>query len=167
MTDDPGARVSISLYCSDLDRSVLFFEMVLGFRLVERDEGDSASQSEVTFEYESTRIRLIQLPPIVPGVDAYTTMNRLELAVADVPEQPYGRGAVIELLTLDVRSLIERIVTANWRPYSWPLFLGERETWRPAGETYRGTRFFAVQVPDGYVLRFSQDLGTSNDPPRL
>ncbi len=42
---------------------------------------------------------------------------------------------------------------------AYPLYREIEESWRETGMTLSGAREFLVQDPDGYLLRFSQDLG--------
>ena len=42
---------------------------------------------------------------------------------------------------------------------AYPLYRDIEESWRETGMTLSGAREFLIQDPDGYLLRFSQDLG--------
>ena len=46
-----------------------------------------------------------------------------------------------------------------------PLFRPVEEAWYRANDRYLGNRQFLVQDPDGYLLRFFEDLGESHAPP--
>lgn len=69
--------------------------------------------------------------------------------------QPYGRGIN---LTVDVEDVDGRSRNRHrcWSPRDLPL----EERWYDRGEDAVGVRQFAVQDPDGYLLRLSQNLGT-------
>ena len=51
--------------------------------------------------------------------------------------------------------MLERLADA-----SYPLFVPPEENWYRVADTLSGNREFLVQDPDGYLLRFSQHLGT-------
>ena len=53
-----------------------------------------------------------------------------------------------------VEPLLDSLENANW-----PLFRECHDAWYPIAGTERGDRQFLVQDPDGYLLRFAQDLG--------
>lgn len=70
-------------------------------------------------------------------------------------ERPLGRGINFQMFVKSVAPLIEALERANW-----PLFRDCHDAWyRIAGEE-RGNRQFLVQDPDGYLLRFAEDLGS-------
>lgn len=69
-------------------------------------------------------------------------------------QQPLGRGINFQMFVASVEPLLDALRAANW-----PLFRPCHDAWyRIAGEE-RGNRQFLVQDPDGYLLRFAQDLG--------
>lgn len=69
-------------------------------------------------------------------------------------EHPLGRGVNFQMFVNNVEPMLESLKKANW-----PLFKECHDAWyRIAGEE-RGSRQFLVQDPDGYLLRFAQDLG--------
>ncbi|UFZ03357.1 VOC family protein [Bradyrhizobium ontarionense] len=69
-------------------------------------------------------------------------------------ERPFGRGINFQIVVDDVDPMLAALAQANW-----PLFEKCREAWYRVGERARGQRQFLVQDPDGYLLRFAQDLG--------
>jgi catechol 2,3-dioxygenase-like lactoylglutathione lyase family enzyme len=69
-------------------------------------------------------------------------------------ERPLGRGINFQMFVESVEPLLHALDKANW-----PLFRECHDAWyRIAGEE-RGNRQFLVQDPDGYLLRFAQNLG--------
>jgi hypothetical protein len=70
------------------------------------------------------------------------------------PTKPFGRGMNFEIITTDIEDLYARIQADNY-PIHYPL----EEKWYPMGNLLGGTKQFMVMDPDGYLLRFSQDLG--------
>ena len=69
-------------------------------------------------------------------------------------QHPLGRGINFQMFVTSVEPLLDELRNADW-----PLFRPCHDAWyRIAGEE-RGNRQFLVQDPDGYLLRFAQDLG--------
>jgi hypothetical protein len=70
-------------------------------------------------------------------------------------EQPYGRGVNFQIEVGDVASLYATVQAS-----AWPLFLELEDRWYRQEELAFGNRQFVIQDPDGYLLRFFQDLGS-------
>jgi hypothetical protein len=69
-------------------------------------------------------------------------------------EHPYGRGANLQIEVANVVSLYAGVAT-DGAPIPLPL----EEKWYRIGDELAGNRQFVVEDPDGYLLRFFQDLG--------
>jgi len=69
-------------------------------------------------------------------------------------ERPFGRGVNFEIR---VESLAP--ILAGLGARGWPLFRPPEDAWYRVGDEQTGNRQFLVQDPDGYLLRFAQDLG--------
>jgi catechol 2,3-dioxygenase-like lactoylglutathione lyase family enzyme len=69
-------------------------------------------------------------------------------------EYPYGRGINFQFSVEDVNTIIISL-HANGIQLFRPL----TESWYRGGEVLYGQREFLVQDPDGYLLRFAQDIG--------
>lgn len=78
--------------------------------------------------------------------------------VADLAP-PFGRGVNFQMTVSSLEPLLEALKRANW-----PLFRAPEEAWYRAGDRELGSREFLVQDPDGYLLRFAQDLGSRAEP---
>lgn len=72
-----------------------------------------------------------------------------------VLEQPFGRGMHLQIEVEDVEKLYKKFKDANW-----PIFFEMEEKWYRVGDIETGNKQFLVQDPDGYLLRFFQDMGT-------
>ncbi len=68
--------------------------------------------------------------------------------------KPYGRGINFQR---DVSS--EELIRERLGRAAWPLFMDVEECWYGAGDIDLGVRQFLVQVPDGYLVRISEDIG--------
>jgi catechol 2,3-dioxygenase-like lactoylglutathione lyase family enzyme len=119
----------------DLARSKAFWCDVLGFQIAyQRPENGF-----VYIERQGSQVMLMQ---------------RNGIRETGNLERPLGRGINFQMFVDSVEPLLGAL-----RKASWPLFGECHDAWyRIAGEE-RGNRQFLVQDPDGYLLRFAQDLG--------
>ncbi|TSD85006.1 VOC family protein [Mycobacterium sp. KBS0706] len=127
------------LYVSDIDRSRRFYIGVLGFAVL-------YDRPEERFAYlvrEGAALMLEQ--PADPG----------RTWLAGPLEQPYGRGINLQIEVGDLGPLHAAVLAAEA-----PLLLPLEERWYRCGDGLVGQRQFVVQDPDGYLLRFCQDLGS-------
>jgi len=68
---------------------------------------------------------------------------------------PYGRGINVQIDTPDIMAIV-----ASLQQHDYPLRRGLREHWRAiSGDLLSGSREIHVLDPDGYFLRFSQEIG--------
>ena len=125
------------LKCDDYEKSLHFYQDVLGFNVLFKREEEGFAM----LEYEGDRIMIDSLHVCSRFVDG--EMNK-----------PYGRGVSFQIATNDVEALYERIKTKNH-----PVFLEMEEKWYRADDVELGNKQFLVQDPDGYMLRFFQDMG--------
>ena len=70
-------------------------------------------------------------------------------------ERPLGRGVNFQIQVQDVRNLYQKFIEVDY-----PIFLNMEEKWYRANNKEVGNIQFLVQDPDGYLLRFFEDLGT-------
>jgi catechol 2,3-dioxygenase-like lactoylglutathione lyase family enzyme len=68
---------------------------------------------------------------------------------------PFGRGINFQMNVERLTPILETLKAAEW-----PLFRQPNEAWYRAGDREGGQREFLVQDPDGYLLRFAEDIGT-------
>ena len=71
-----------------------------------------------------------------------------------VMEQPFGRGAVIQIYVADVAAVHARCAAAGQ-----PFYVDLREKWRDWGDRLGGQREFLVQDPDGYLVMVAERIG--------
>jgi catechol 2,3-dioxygenase-like lactoylglutathione lyase family enzyme len=138
MADVTFNALTPELYCSDIDRSLRFYVDVLGFRIVYERPDDGFA----FLEREGAQLMLEQ----------YREGERAWLA--GPLEHPYGRGINFEIGVSDVDDMYAR-VQASGATVLVPI----EEQWYRVGDAKRGNRQFVVLDPDGYLLRFAQDLG--------
>ncbi len=71
--------------------------------------------------------------------------------------RPFGRGINFQIEVGDIKPIVKSL-----KGNSCKLFMEPRANWYRRGNTLMGRREFLVQDPDGYLLRFSQDIGTKD-----
>ncbi len=69
-------------------------------------------------------------------------------------EYPFGRGINFQIDTKNVQLIIDFLIKNNY-----PLKRGIKDSWYKAGNKSYGCREILVLDPDGYLLRFSEELG--------
>lgn len=123
------------LSVSDVQRSIRFYVDVLGF-------GIEYSRPEDGFYFLSCQGSQL----MVEEVNDHWTTGELE--------HPFGRGINLQMEVDDVEALAERLEEAGV-----PLFRPLAESWYRGKDAVYGQAEFLVQDPDGYLLRFIQDIG--------
>lgn len=69
-------------------------------------------------------------------------------------EYPLGRGINFQIPVKDIESLLQRL-----KDRQVDLFMEVEEKWYRKDQAEVGQKQFLVQDPDGYLLRFVEDLG--------
>jgi catechol 2,3-dioxygenase-like lactoylglutathione lyase family enzyme len=69
-------------------------------------------------------------------------------------EYPLGRGLNLQLEVKSIDPILKKLKDANIE-----LFMDVEEKWYRTGNVESGNRQFLVQDPDGYLLRFTEELG--------
>jgi catechol 2,3-dioxygenase-like lactoylglutathione lyase family enzyme len=67
---------------------------------------------------------------------------------------PLGRGVNFQMEVKSIEPILKNLKDANIE-----LFLDVEEKWYRTGNVESGNRQFLVQDPDGYLLRFTEELG--------
>jgi catechol 2,3-dioxygenase-like lactoylglutathione lyase family enzyme len=130
------------LYCSNIQSSLAFYTKLLGFDIqYQREE-----EGFVMLERQGSRIMLEEI-----------RKNSERIWLNAPLEIPFGRGVNFEIKTDNIEELYARVKNAGVK-----IFLPIEEKWYRANNVYLGNRQFIVQDPDGYMLRFAQDLGERN-----
>ena len=132
------------LLCMNVAESLAFYCGILGFtKLYGRGEPPFAY-----LDREGAQIMLEQFEP-----DGWITGDM---------EPPLGRGINFQIETSDLNILLSALENAGVA-----LFLQPEEAWYAGEDRLYGQRQFLVQDPDGYLLRFIQDLGErmQDNPP--
>ena len=137
--ETPTQRLVPELYCRDFGTSFAFYRDVLGFRA-------RYERPEDRFAYLEREGAELMLEEITADFDFTWLTGRLET--------PFGRGINFQIEVSDLDTLLGSIQRSGTvlRREPW-------EAWYRAGDRELGQRQFLVQDPDGYLLRFCQDLG--------
>jgi catechol 2,3-dioxygenase-like lactoylglutathione lyase family enzyme len=133
-----GNALVPELYCADFARSLAFYTKVAGFTV-------RYARPEERFAYlerEGAQIMIEQ--PTDPG----------RTWLAGKLEHPYGRGMNLQIAVADVAAIHAAIRTAGA-----PILVALEDRWYRRDDVMVGNRQFVAQDPDGYLLRFFQDLG--------
>jgi catechol 2,3-dioxygenase-like lactoylglutathione lyase family enzyme len=123
------------LSVSDIHKSLFFYVNQLGFKIEYQRE-------EVGFAFLSLNDTQLM---IEQNNDNWNTGSL---------EHPYGRGINFQIRVDDISQLLHRI-----KENDYPLFVPVKDNWYRVDDKYYGFRQFLVLDPDGYLLRFSQELG--------
>lgn len=138
-------RLVPELICSDLEVSLAFYRL-LGFQV----RYDRPPERFAYLDRDGAHLMLEQ--PL--------TRDRLWPRAA--LERPYGRGVNLTIDVDDVGQVHAAVLSAGHE-----LFLPLEERWYERAADAVGVRQFAVQDPDGYLLRISQQLSTRPGTCRL
>ena len=121
----------------DFASSLEFYTRVLGFTV-------RYERPEEGFAFLELGAATLMIDELGQGRDWQTALL----------EYPLGRGVNFQIMTGDLEPLLERLNRAGIA-----LFTDVEEKWYRKNQLEVGNRQFLVQDPDGYLLRFAQDLG--------
>ena len=131
------------LCCSNIKISLDFYTKVLGFEIQYQREEEGFAM----LERQGSRIMLDE----VSMTSAERTSRTWILASL---EKPFGRGMNLEIRTTHIDELYKCVQQSGAT-----IFLPIEEKWYRVNDIEVGNRQFIVLDPDGYMLRFAQDLG--------
>lgn len=126
------------LYCTNLAKTLDFYTRILGFTVL-------FERKEEHFAYLQKGSAQIMFEELGAGRQWITG----EL------QPPFGRGINFQIETDAVEELYKVVLTNGYVP-----MLSLEDKWYQQQDKCVGNRQFAVQDPDGYLLRFYQSLGT-------
>jgi len=135
MSDAP---LTPEIYCQDIQKSLNFYTQILGFKIVyDRPENYFAM-----LDYQGARLMIEQLD------------KRNRVWLKDKLEYPFGRGVSFQIKTNNVVSLYEKVQNSKSE-----IFLPIEERWYRTNDKEVGNKQFIVVDPDGFLLRFFEDMG--------
>jgi catechol 2,3-dioxygenase-like lactoylglutathione lyase family enzyme len=136
----PTARLVPELKVSDFERSLRFYLDLAGFEIL-------YERPEEAFAYLS-----------LEGAELMLDRDG-EMWNTGPLEHPRGRGINLQIEVPDAAAAHERFLARGY-----PIMVPLEERWYRRNDVYVGQKQFLVQDPDGYLLRFGQDLGTRPEP---
>lgn len=136
------ARLVPELLVSDIAASLVFWRDLCGFRV-------AFDRPEEGFAYLDRDGAQVMLEERGRGRNWITG----PLAT------PLGRGINFQIAVASVEPILQALKRA-----SWPLFMVPERKWYRTGATEAGVCQFLVQDPDGYLIRFAEDLGERPAP---
>jgi catechol 2,3-dioxygenase-like lactoylglutathione lyase family enzyme len=136
-----SARLVPELLVSDHAASRDFYVRIIGFKVCY----ERPAEKFCYLDLDGAELMIEQ------ETDFWTTAPR---------QRPYGRGINLQIEVQDIEAILARL-----RQAGIPLFRPVEEAWYRVGDSYSGNRQFLVQDPDGYLLRFFEDLGQRQSPP--
>jgi len=124
------------LSVSNFEKSLDFYTKVLGFKIeYTRDESKLAMIS-----FQESQI-------IINEINNRWNTGKLE--------HPFGRGINFEIEADKIQPILNRLKKNNY-----PIFVKPKENWYRKDNQLFGNKEFLIQDPDGYLLRFAEDLGS-------
>ena len=134
-----SASLVPELEVTDTPASLAFYTQVLGFAVV-------YDRPEEGFAY-------LRLGTAELMLDQYNLGRSFDTAGTPMT-RPFGRGVNLQIRVDDIAPLLANLAAINH-----PLHLPVEDRWYRKGAVETGNRQFIVADPDGYLLRFYQDLG--------
>jgi len=125
------------LYVSNFQKSLNFYTNILDFKL----EYQRSDPLFAFLSYQGSQIMIQQ-------------EDNDEEWHNGKPEYPYGRGINFQIETDNIKNIIDAL---NKNKY--PLKREVKDRWYKVNNTLHGCREILVMDPDGYLLRFSQNIG--------
>jgi len=126
-------EISVTSY----DNSIEFYTTILGFEI----KYTRVSPKFAYLEFEGSQLMIEELHS--------EGWNVAELVY------PFGRGVNFQIECSDVDEIYRRIISADIS-----IYMEMQENWYGTGDGRVGNKEFIIQDPDGYMLRFAQDMGT-------
>lgn len=120
----------------DFKKSLHFYIDILGFKI-------EYQRKDPNFAFLSYGKSQIMIQELKPGEKETEKL-----------EYPFGRGINFQIETNSVNKIIGFL-----RKHSYPLARGIKDSWYQGNKILYGCREILVKDPDGYLLRFSEDLG--------
>jgi catechol 2,3-dioxygenase-like lactoylglutathione lyase family enzyme len=128
-------RLIPELSVRDIDNSLNFYCKIVGFNLeYERKESKFAFLS-----FEGSQI-------MIEEINHNWETGKLE--------HPFGRGINFQIEVSSIKPILLGLKKRNY-----PIFCEVKENWYRQGNYLLGNKEFLVKDPDGYLLRFSENLG--------
>ena len=124
------------LYISDFEKSIQFYRDILRFKI-------EYTRDDPKFAFLSYGTSQLMIQELGPGEKEKEKLER-----------PFGRGINFQIEIKSVQNIIDTL-----KEHAYPLMRGVKDSWYKGKEMSYGCREILVADPDGYILRFSEDIG--------
>jgi len=124
------------LNVTDFETSLQFYTDVLGFKVLHTRENPDFAY----LDQENAQLMIEQWRG-----DSWNT---------GAQEYPLGRGVNFQIELKDISISYKKLIAKHY-----PLFVDMQENWYQCNGIEMGQKEFLVQDPDGYLLRFCQNIG--------
>ena len=149
----PLPPLTPELYVRDLTKSLAFYVDMLGFSIAfERPENRFAAIC-----IEGSYFMLEQMDSF-HAVSEEEFIEKRQWRTGELA-YPFGRGVNFQIILENVDDIYQQVVKHAY-PITGPL----EEKWYRVGKRLLGVRQFMLMDPDGFLLRFSMDIGTKDAP---
>lgn len=126
------------LSVTNFEKSIEFYTKIIGFKIeYKRDESKFAMIS-----FQGSQIMIEEIN------------NNWKTGTL---EKPFGRGINFQIEVEKIQPILEKI-----KKYNYPIFVELKENWYRKNKELIGNKEFLIQDPDGYLLRFFENLGVKS-----
>ncbi|MFH1589301.1 MAG: VOC family protein [archaeon] len=126
------------LSVSNFEESLKFYIEVLGFKIeYQRTESKFAM---ISFQGSQMMIEEVN--------DNWSTGEL---------QHPFGRGINFQIEVDKIQPILD-----NLKKNKYPIFIEPKENWYRQDDQFIRNKEFLIKDPDGYLLRFTEDLGTKH-----
>ncbi|MGM0629431.1 MAG: bleomycin resistance protein [Patescibacteria group bacterium] len=138
-------RLIPELSVIDFNKSIKFYVNIIGFK-TEYSRGYDGEESKFALiSMQGSQFMIDEVNIFDPKEDKFVTANL---------EYPLGRGVNFQIEVESVEPILLRL-----KENKYPLQMNLTENWYRQNDKLLGNREFMVLDPDGYLLRFAEDLG--------
>ena len=113
-----------------------------------------AAGFKIEYQRPENKFAFLSLDSIQIMIQEETTNDKWEIAPLTYP---YGNGINFQLEVKDVEKIYN-----NLKNNSYEIKFDIEENWYRQGNILLGNKEFLVLTPEGYLLRFSEDLGSKH-----
>lgn len=125
------------LSVSNLNESLKFYVNSIGFKI----EYQRPENKFVFISYQGTQFMLQELE------------ENEKWSIGEL-KHPYGNGVNFQIEVSNVEKIYDALKTSGYK-----IVFDIEENWYRQDNKLLGNKEFLIQDPDGYLLRFSEDLG--------
>ena len=132
-------KIIPELSVTNLEKSLKFYKTI-GFK--------------IEYDRPENKFAFISLGEIQFMLQEIASSDKWELAPL---KYPFGNGINFQLEVDNVEEIYKKLEKNNYK-----IAFEMEENWYRQDDKLLGNKEFLVQDPDGYLIRFSQDLGEKN-----